>query len=87
MKYQAIGNHVFILPDEPDTKMGSFIVPLSEQTRKTTGIVTSAGEQVKSVKVGDHVMFKKWEVTEVKIDGKIHFVLDDTPEHLLAIVN
>lgn len=54
---QAIMDRVFVIPDE---KKQTIIIEENEKTK--SGIVQSIGEEVTSVKVGDHVIFKPWEV-------------------------
>ena len=53
---KAIMDRIFIKPDQK--KQGSIIIEQEEKTK--TGIVLSAGEDVKSVKEGDHVIFYDW---------------------------
>ncbi len=85
MKFQAILNKIIILPDTTEEKRGSIYLPEAAKERKTWGRVVSIGEQVTSVKVGDHVMFKRWEVTEIKLNETLHYVVEDKPEHIVAI--
>lgn len=53
---KAIMDRIFIKPDEK--KQGAIIIEQEEKTK--TGIVLSVGEDVKSVKEGDHVIFYDW---------------------------
>lgn len=54
---KAIMNRVFIKPDAQ--KKGVIIIEDDDKTK--SGIVVSVGEDVKSVKAGDHVVFYEWE--------------------------
>lgn len=54
---KAIMDRVFIKPDEKKT--GAIII--EDQDKTKTGVVVSVGESVKSVKVGDRVIFYEWE--------------------------
>ena len=54
---QAIMDRVFIQPDEK--KKGVIMLEDDEETK--SGIVVSVGELVKSVHVGDHVIYFKWD--------------------------
>lgn len=54
---KAIMDRVFIKPDE--SRHGSIIIEAQEKTK--SGIVVSIGDNVKSVNVGDHVIFYEWE--------------------------
>ena len=53
---KAIMDRIFVKEDAP--QQGAFIIEVNNRTR--SGIVQSVGEQVKSVKVGDHVVFCDW---------------------------
>jgi co-chaperonin GroES (HSP10) len=54
---KAIMDRVFIKPDEK--KQGLIIIQDNDETK--TGVVVSKGDEVKSVKVGDRVIFFKWD--------------------------
>lgn len=54
---KAIMDRVFIKPDEK--KQGAIIIEDHDETK--SGIVVSVGEQVKSVKSGDHVIYFQWD--------------------------
>ena len=54
---KAIMDRVFIKPDEK--KQGLIIIQDNDETK--TGVVVSIGDEVKSVKVGDRVIFFKWD--------------------------
>ena len=54
---QAIMDRVFIKPDV--AKKGAIIIEEAESGTKS-GIVQSVGERVKSVNIGDHVIFYDW---------------------------
>lgn len=88
MKYQAIQNKVLIKPDtkQPEKKNGIFL-PATAQEKSPIGVVISVGPEVTSVKVGDRVLFARWDMlAEVKIDGETHLFFEDKPEHLKALV-
>jgi len=55
---KAIMDRVFIKPDE---KKQSSIITINDHDETKSGIVVSVGEQVKSVKEGDHVIYFKWD--------------------------
>lgn len=51
-------DRVFIKPDEK--KQGAIII-INDDDESKSGIVLSVGEQVTSVKEGDHVVYFKWD--------------------------
>lgn len=50
-------DRVFIKPDEK--KQGLIIIQDNDETK--TGVIVSKGDEVKSVKEGDRVIFFKWD--------------------------
>ena len=54
---QAIMDRVFIKPDEK--KHGVIMLEDDEETK--SGVVVSVGDMVKSVNIGDHVIYFKWD--------------------------
>lgn len=75
---QAIMDRVFIEPDKKEQR--AIIMDEEKQTTKT-GIVKSVGERVKSVKVGDHVIFYDWQ-TLPAMDG----LVAATEKYLLGVL-
>ena len=54
---RAILDRVFIKPDE--AKKSAIIIENERETK--SGIIVCVGENVKSVKKGDHVIYFKWD--------------------------
>ena len=54
---KAIMDRVLIRPDEP--QRGLILIEDDRETK--SGVVVSAGSDVKSVKKGDHVIYFKWD--------------------------
>ena len=54
---KAIMDRVFIRLDKEETTKGGIILADTIENPRTTGVVESIGEDVKSVKVGDRVLF------------------------------
>ena len=54
---KAVMDRIFIKPDE--VKKGAIIIEDNSETK--TGVVVSVGEDVRSVKEGDHVIYFKWD--------------------------
>jgi co-chaperonin GroES (HSP10) len=76
---QAIMDRVFIEPDKKE--QGAIIMAEDEKPTTKTGIVKSVGERVKSVKVGDHVVFYDWQ-TLPAMDG----LVAATEKYLLGVI-
>lgn len=87
MKVQAILNKVIAKPiDKEDKTKGGIYVPSTAKEQLPIGVVVSVGEQVTSVKVGQKILFAKYQGIEIKIGEVTHFVFEDKPEHLKAII-
>lgn len=95
MNFKPLSNHLFIEPQEEETKTKSGIVlpDTAEKEKPVQGTVIAVGpgkmnekgERVEmSVKVGDKVLFKKYGPDEVEFDGKKYLVGDE--DDILAIL-
>lgn len=62
---KAIMDRIFVKPDED--KQSAIIMKTKSKTK--TGIVQSVGDEVKSVKVGDHIIFYEWDLEA--LDGLV----------------
>lgn len=68
---KPIGKRVIIKKLEAEEKTASGIVlPSQAQEKPQMAEVVAVGEEVKEVKAGDKVVFKKYVGTEIKIDGE-----------------
>ena len=63
---KAIMDRVFIKLDEPE-KIGGIILSEDVTNPRTIGRVVSVGERVKSVKVGDKVLFHVFDEVPVEV--------------------
>jgi len=94
MQIKPLANHLFIESIEADTMTKSGIyIPESAENKPTTGKVIAVGEgkinekgerTPMSVKIGDTVLYKKYGLSEVEIDGKKYMVGDE--DSILAIL-
>ena len=84
MNIKPLANHLFIEPIEAEsmTKSGIYI-PETAESKPTTGTVVAVGEGKmsekgeripRSVKIGDTVLYKKYGLSEVEIEGKKYMV-------------
>lgn len=94
MNIKPLANHLFIesIEAESMTKSGIYI-PESAESKPTTGKVIAVGEgkmnekgerTPMSVKIGDTVLYKKYGLSEVEIEGKKYMVGDE--DDILAIL-
>ena len=60
---------------DPDTSPGGIIIPDVAKDKCDQGIVRYVGEDVRDIKVGDHVLFSAYTGTTVRIDGEGLFII------------
>lgn len=73
---QAFGDRVIVLEDVHDeTSAGGVFLPPSAREETNKGTVVSVGNRVTDVKVGDVVLFTKYEGREHKEEGKTFVIL------------
>ena len=91
---QPLFDNVLVKPLEEDVKLPSGIVlPDSAKEKPQVGAVMAVGpgsiddkgnKIIMVVKVGDHVMYKKWGGNEVKVNGEEWTIVEQ--KDILAIV-
>lgn len=81
---KACSNFIIIKAIIEEEKIGNLLVVHQGKKIPTKGLVMSIGAKIKSVKIGDIVLFKKWEANEIKWEGQELLVLED--KQLLAIL-
>lgn len=94
MNIKPLANHLFIEPIEAETMTKSGIyIPETAESKPTTGKIVALGEGKinekgehipMSVKIGDTVLYKKYGLSEVEIEGKKYMVGDE--DDILAIL-
>jgi chaperonin GroES len=96
LNLKPLNDHVFIEPasEEKITKSGIVLPDSAEKEKPIKGKVVAAGpgkmdekgKKIKmSVKVGDMVLFKKYGLDEIQVDGKEYLVGEESD--ILAIIN
>ncbi len=93
-KYLPLFDNVLVRPLEPETATASgIIIPDTVKEKPQIGEVMAVGEGITHpdgkktpmvVKVGQHILYKKWAGTEVKINGEEWMILEQ--KEILAIV-
>lgn len=70
---------------EAESKTASgIILPDSAKEKSKVATVTAVGKDVKSVKVGDSILYKEYSTTDVELDGKEYILVKE--EDVLATV-
>lgn len=88
---QVIGKNVLILQDEPSNMKGSLYVPSGKEEWPPMGTVLSTGKEVKDVKVGERVVFKRKPDSAIDVyarSGDPYYGQLVLPEdHILAVTD
>jgi len=79
MTIQPLDDRVLVRPiEEEERTSGGIILPDTAKEKPQQGVVVAVGtdeELQKVIAVGDEVLFTKYGGTEVKIEGKVHLIL------------
>ena len=82
---QPLADYVVALPEEIEAKTASgFYVPESAKEKPKTSKVVAVGKDVKSVKVGDRIVYGGYTNTDVKVNGKDYQIIKE--ENIYATV-
>lgn len=82
---QPLADYVVALPEEAETKTASGLyIPESAKEKPKTSKVVAVGKDVKSVKVGDRIIYGGYTNTDVKVAGKDYQIIKE--ENIYATV-
>ena len=77
MKIKPLGERVLIEQIEAETKTASgLIIPDSAQEKPLQAKVVAIGEEVKTLKEGDTVLYAKFTGSELKLDNKNYIMIE-----------
>lgn len=77
MNFQPIGDRVLVQAVVEENKTASgIIIPDNAKEKPNRAEVKAVGDFVKSIKVGDTVVFGKYAGTELALDGSNYLVLE-----------
>jgi chaperonin GroES len=82
---QPLADYVVALPEEAESKTASGLyIPESATEKPKTSKVVAVGKDVKSVKVGDRIVYGGYTNTDIKVDGKDYQIIKE--ENIYATV-
>lgn len=82
--FQPLGDRVFVsYTEELERTAGGIYVPDSAREKPQRGKVEAVGKDVKTLKVGDQVLFDKYSGTKIKIENEDCLILKE--EDILGI--
>ena len=65
-----LDDRIAVIPIEDPTKIGHIIIPDTVKRRVDQGIIKYRGDNVKELKVGDHVCFSGYTGTKISVKGE-----------------
>lgn len=82
---QPLADYVVAQPEAAEAKTASGLyLPDSAKEKPKTSKVVAVGKEVKSVKVGDRILYKSYSTTEVKLGSDEYILVKE--EDVLATV-
>ena len=82
--FQPLGDRVFITyTEELERTSGGIYVPDSAKEKPQRGVVQAVGKDVKSLKVGDQVLFDKYSGSKLKLQDEDCLILKE--EDILGV--
>lgn len=82
---KPLGERVVATREEAKNKTASGLyLPDSAKEKATSAVVQAIGKDVKTVKVGDRIVYKEYSTTELKIDGVEYLIVKE--EDILGVV-
>lgn len=80
-----LGERIVAKSIEAESKTASGLyLPDSAKEKSKTAEVQAIGDKVKSVKIGDRIIFKEYSTSDIKIDGVEYLIIKE--EDVLATV-
>lgn len=84
MKFKPLKDRVFVsYAEELEKTLGGLYIPDAAKEKPQKGNVEEVGEDVKSLKKGDSILFDKYSGSKIAIDGKDFLILKE--EDVLGI--
>ena len=85
LQIKPLGTRVLVEQIEAETKTASgIIIPDSAKEKPLQAKVLAVGENVNQVKVGETVIYGKFQGTELNLDGKDYLMLEQS--EILAVI-
>lgn len=80
---KPLADRVVAVRDEPKAQTASGLyLPETAKESPVTAKVVAIGPDVKSIKVGEHIIYKEYATTELKIDTQTYLIVKE--EDVLA---
>lgn len=77
MAIKPLKDRIVAVKEEPKEKTASGILLGEAKETPAYAVVESVGEEVKSIKKGDKIIYKEYSTTNIKIDEKDYIIVDE----------
>ena len=86
VKFKPLKDRVFVsYTEELEKTAGGLYIPDSAKEKPHSGKVEAVGDEAKSVKVGDKILFDKYSGSKINIDNKDFLIIKE--EDILGILS
>jgi chaperonin GroES len=84
MKLRPINGHIIVNPlkSKEKTSSGIYIPETAQEKVQEGNVIAVAKDATDEVTIGDHIIYKEFSGTEIKLEDKIYILL--TEEDILA---
>ena len=85
VKFKPLKDRVFVsYTEEMEKTAGGLYIPDSAKEKPQSGKVEAIGDDVKSLKVGDKILFDKYSGSKINIDNNDYLIIKE--EDILGIL-
>lgn len=85
-KFKPLKDRVFVsYTEELEKTAGGLYIPDSAKEKPQSGKVEAVGDEVKSLKVGDKILFDRYSGSKINIDNVEHLIIKE--EDVLGILS
>jgi len=85
-KFKPLKERVFVsYTEELEKTAGGLYIPDTAKEKPQSGKVEAIGEEVKSLKVGDKILFDKYSGSKIKLDNVDYLIVKE--EDVLGVLN
>ena len=78
VKFKPLKDRVFVsYTEELEKTAGGLYIPDSAKEKPQSGKVEAVGDEAKSVKVGDKILFDKYSGSKINIDNKDFLIIKE----------
>ncbi len=86
VKFKPLKDRVFVsYTEEMQKTAGGLYIPDSAKEKPQSGKVEAVGDEVKSLKVGDKILFDKYSGSKINIDNADYLIIKE--EDVLGILS